>query len=256
MSRISASSQALEYCLMSNFGSPENQEAFRARFVASNSRIKALGKTGVYTFATRMPKTSARLLGIPYDQLSDSYVGAGFESVVFRVSEGVRKVVRHSVHLEEGARQELAGRMQTDHNILAGHLPYFTIAQNVAVDKHPVAKRRRAVVIDQRYVDFDDTGIFDTSNHGYIFPEVVEPLVRKYPGIDDALLDLMDGTRAVAREEGKVPDFWGHENLVVTREATPELIIIDGQPVDNSIGHIDWTMASFEALERTLSQIR
>lgn len=230
---------------------PEMQTERRNNILELPSRTKRVGALAIHEFATRFPSTAAKILGFQ----GVDFVGAGADSTVFRQGDQVVKVHRRSVEMGEPSRQILAAEMDRAYKVMASHLPDFILAQTIDVAAHPIRTEQRAVQIHQRYYDWYGIGTF-LPNEGSIDLSGLAEVCRTVPGIDDALRDFVHGSRHMHAETGFLPDTTGINNLVLTRTDTPELVLIDGQPIGTEHAEVqDKILSQLDQTERALASI-
>lgn len=260
MGKIQSLRDQLNLCMLTEYAEPQRRDKLRDQALRSESATKTAVRLGAAQVASTFPGLAARISGYtPRTQTGLRFVGYGAECTVLRDGDVVRKVTRVSERMAEPAKYELAERKTADHSMLYNYLPDITLRQTVAVEPHPLAPKRTAVITTQAYTPFEDTGIFDVGidTPGHVDIDALNAVCQRYPGIDAALGDLITGTRVMCEEVGKVPDFYGKENLVITNLASPELTMIDGQPMDDTYGfnHIARTAAGLTTLERALWEV-
>lgn len=222
MSRLS---NVLELSIATSI-TPEASSRRRTEIQSLPNKAKRFGALAVHDFAIRFPRSAARLAGLP----ATEFIGTGADSSVFRKGDNVIKIHRRSIEMSEPERRRLAQMMDHSHKVMATHMTGFVIDQMVDIQPSPLCSSQRAVQIFQRYHDWSGIGTFVPDK-----PEInlqgLERVCRAIPGIDDSLRDFVRSSRTMFEKTGFLPDTNGTDNLVLTQGDSPELILIDGQPI-------------------------
>lgn len=205
--------------------------AFRREMLGRiENPIKRLGAIALHETAIRYPAATARLIGRSPMGKDLAYVGAGSESVVFRVGDDVIKVNHGTIDMCEADRQAVAAQKSSDHYKMRAYLSDFLIDQDINVGRHPCTNRLRAVRIIQPFCDITDLNLFRFEEED-VDTAVLADSIQTYPGLDDALHDFSLASKRMYEDVGLLPDTCGPCNLVIQNSLAPELTLIDGQPI-------------------------
>lgn len=226
--------RALTLRLESSLASPEAAARWASEQPAGLRRATT---TTLVERAVRNPELTGRLIrrNLPAGL---EYLGVGYHSVVYRSADGsVLKVNRHSIHVSEQRRGQIAEAERRAHEVVAAHLGHLPIAQDIVVGPHPASPRLRAVMIVQaycHYVALDD--VFPVG-HDSVDVAAVARLVEEHPGTREELRLLARGGLAMADQEQLVPDVCGRGNVGLVLTPSPRLVLVDRQPMRVSNRH-------------------
>jgi len=205
--------------------------------------------------AMAAPKTTARIIRRPLPE-GMSYAGAGWNSVAYRNGDEVIKVNKLSVYMSESERLELAATEQERHDVLKAYLGTVTVPQTVDVAAHPVVPDARAVQIRQPYCSYNDLGDVFSPNQGSINTQSLTAILHEHPSLDEAFFTLGHQGLVMAEEASLAPDIIRRGNLGITSDGNPELVMVDGQPVDTADpGAQNYILPQLEELSRFLDPV-
>ncbi len=192
--------------------------------------VKRLGALALHSFAVALPEVTARLINRDLRTHDLEYAGAGTHSIVYRKRAEVIKVHHRSIYYSEAERQDLAEQKRFEHSAMVDHMSEFLVGQTIGVAPHPANARRRAVQIFQPYVRFDDFKFF-AQKTGAIHEAAIVAACEANPGMNGALLEFVHKGQQMFEKTGFLPDTCGPANVVISRETSPRLLVIDEQPV-------------------------
>ena len=208
-----------------------NLEAKRRQDIATiPSRYKRLGAIGLHNLAVRHPERIEGLLNRRAHTKGYRLVGRGWHSDVFLMGENVLKVLWRTAGLTEPERHARATELKQANKHLKDAMGTLVVPETTRVAEHPFVPRQRVVQIEQAYHDFSDPKLFIPTQSG-IDEHALESLATDHPGVTDALRDFCTGALKLHDQTGMMPDTNGPCNLVLSQGESPELLLIDGQPI-------------------------
>lgn len=184
----------------------------------------------LHNLAVRHPERIEGLLNRRAHTKGYRLVGRGWHSDVFLSGENVIKVLWRTADMTEPERHSRAVELQDANKHLTKAMGSLVVPETTRVTPHPFVPRQRVVQIEQAYRDISDPKLFIPTESA-IDEHALETLAAEHPGITDALKDFCTGAMKLHGQTGMMPDTNGPCNLVVGRGETPELLLIDGQPI-------------------------
>ena len=235
---------------------PELSARRRNDILRLKNPAKRAGALALHEFATRYPGIAGKLIGREPEAKGLSYVGAGTDSVVYRKGDEVIKVVQGSMHVTEELRQRMAEEKRYENDALRKYLGPFAVAQNILVAPHPVVESCRAVQIIQPFCSLDDIAVFPEYDDPSVNTVNLAEACATYSGLDQALDDFAVASRRMFESTGLIPDTSGVSNVVVNLGAQPNLVIIDGQPINTGLPHLQQNIsAQLDSLQTALREV-
>jgi len=206
-----------------------NLEAQRKQEIQGlENKAKRAGALAIHRLVARFPEVATTLFEHNLHHYGYSFAGVGADYTAYHKDGMVTKVHRRSLGMTEPERQDLAEREHSEHRILLGSMPQFMIGQTVSVEAHPVIPKRRAVQIEQQFVDFEPTTVFSGVSDS-INEQALESTCKRYPLLVSQWEDLSTSTLRAYEATGAVPDLTGMANIGIV--SPEQLVLIDGQPI-------------------------
>jgi len=235
---------------------PELSARRRNDILRLKNPAKRAGALALHEFATRYPNVAGKLIGRDPEAKGLSYVGAGTDSVVYRKDDEVIKVIQGSIHAPEDLRQKMAAEKRYEHDILRNYLGSFVISQDIVVAPHPIVENCRAVQIVQPFCSIDDIAVFPEYDDPSVNMFNLADACAAYSGLDEALCDFATASRRMFESTGLIPDTSGISNVVVSLNTQPSLVIIDGQPINAGLPHLQENIAAqLDSLQAALRHV-
>lgn len=211
---------------------PELAEQRRSSIKAIENLRKRYGALAIHDLVAKFPRTAERLVGNDTRFGAVEYVGSGADHIVYRFGVSVVKVHQRSIDMEESQRQQLLTSQQLKFGIMAAFVSSMLLDQTIDIGQHPLRPSDRAVRITQPYCPHTPTTVF-TQDSFNIDQHSLEQLLSSRPELEQPLVELAKNSLAMYQAARLVPDLTGRQNVVIPTY-DEGLIIIDGQPIDES----------------------
>ena len=194
----------------------------------------------------KAPKLAESLLDILSRGHGYQFLGNGAEYSAYRDTKtgDVVKVHRRSIELSPAERLELAAHRDKQYEDAKQNL-LFLLPQSIEIGEHVLGGGYDAVKLHQPYVEFgqNDAPFMHNQPDGVDLAHL-EDLQRRFPGIDEALKDLIASSYKHHEQTGYLPDVNGKNNVVAQPGGDVRLLdsgmIGPEQPVHQAImlGHL------------------
>ena len=204
---------------------------------AVKNPVKRLGLMSLHEMARRHPEFFANQLGYKFQPPDMSYLDEGATSTIYRVGDEVIKfdkntkiVDQREVPLPDTERDSKAKNMRLEHGLLLGYLGTTVLPHRVdVVSHHPIERSRRAIRIQQPYVDVEFLEIIKSGTPD-ILTGSLDQALAKYPGLHGILAGFVRSSQGLLAERGLAVDINGSHNFGV-EQPRQNLRLIDAQPV-------------------------
>jgi hypothetical protein len=207
--------------------------------------VKRLAVLALHEIAIHYPDQVSPLVGLQPRSEYIQVLGAGADTIVYKVSDQiVNKVHKSSIGATEGRMEQIAARKLKLHGLLRCALPEFCPEQTTYVGEHPVYPKLPVVVTEQSFKSkITAAKLFVGGTNKASLPAL--RLLTEQGSMLDQLATFVTRGQELALQEGYVPDVMGPRNLIVD-SSTDSLILLDGQPLP---AHLKGGMNSFSRLQ-------
>ncbi len=216
--------------------SPSASESFRAHRKSEIEKIPGTVERsvvrGLDTFAAKKRKAATTTLsGLSRIVGGVSYVGNGAFSSVYKRSDMVLKIYRHTALMDEADKEAFRAERAQMCESLRDHLGSLVAKQTLVVGEHPLGNYR-VVLAQQPFVAGAGLDLFATNTFKLNRPDITDYCERQVSG-GAQLKDLVEKTFATSDDQGLVPDINGVDNFRLVGPGE-QLRLIDAEPISRT----------------------